>query len=207
MPSRSLIAEVIDRYRWFSMFGLERDRLSQVNMTVPGSPASTHIEVIPAAQDQEPILANLLELYTHDFSEFHDVELGVDGRFGYRYLSLYWIESDRYPFLVKMNGKLAGFVLIKRGSEVSDDATIWDMTEFFIIRKYRRYGIGTHAAHEVWRRFPGRWEIRVLEQNHSGHKFWERAIATFLGRTSHSALIAKGSKRWQVFAFESMPAL
>jgi hypothetical protein len=31
------------------------------------------IEVIAAASNQEPILANLLELYVHDFSEFHDV--------------------------------------------------------------------------------------------------------------------------------------
>lgn len=174
-------------------------------MTISEAPPSTHIEVIPAAQDQEPILANLLELYAHDLSELHNIELGVDGRYGYRYLPLYWIEPDRYPFLVKMNGKLAGFVLIKRGSEISDNAMIWDMTEFFIVRRYRRYGIGTHAAHEVWRQFPGLWEIRVMERNHSGHTFWERAIASFLRKTIHSALIEKGSKRWQVFAFESMP--
>jgi len=30
-----------------------------------------NIEVIPASKDQELILANLLELYAHDFSEFH----------------------------------------------------------------------------------------------------------------------------------------
>jgi hypothetical protein len=30
---------------------------------------SAYIEVIPARPEQEPILANLLELYAHDFSE------------------------------------------------------------------------------------------------------------------------------------------
>jgi hypothetical protein len=41
------------------------------------------IELVPAERNHEPILANLLELYIHDFSEFHDSEIGADGRFGY----------------------------------------------------------------------------------------------------------------------------
>lgn len=53
------------------------------------------IEVVPAAPQQQPILANLFELYAHDFSEFHDVELGEEGRFGYRDPPLYLREPDR----------------------------------------------------------------------------------------------------------------
>jgi hypothetical protein len=44
--------------------------------------------------EQELILANLLELYAHDFSEFHELELGSDGRFGYGGLPLYWSEPE-----------------------------------------------------------------------------------------------------------------
>jgi hypothetical protein len=40
------------------------------------------IEVLPATTEQEPVLANLLEMYAHDFSEFSDLKIGVDGRFG-----------------------------------------------------------------------------------------------------------------------------
>jgi len=47
---------------------------------------TARIEVIAAGPDQEPILANLLELYIHDFSEFLDIQLGPDGRFGYPHL-------------------------------------------------------------------------------------------------------------------------
>lgn len=52
------------------------------------------IAVIPARPEHESILANLLELYAHDFSEFHDLEVGADGRFGYSSLPLYWIEAS-----------------------------------------------------------------------------------------------------------------
>ena len=122
---------------------------------LPEQPLLT-IEVVAAAPEQEPILANLLEMYAHDFSEFAAVELGADGRFGYPRLPLYWTEPDRHPLLVRVDGKWAGFVLVKRGSEVSGDANVWDVAEFFIARRYRRRGIGMNVAHEVWCRFPGR---------------------------------------------------
>jgi predicted acetyltransferase len=114
------------------------------------------VEVIPAPPEQEPVLANMIELYAHDFSEFVDLKLGADGRFGYERLPLYWKEPGRHPFLIKAGGRLAGFVFVRRGSEISDDADVWDVAEFFILRGFRRLGVGTRAAHEVWRKFLGR---------------------------------------------------
>ncbi len=57
-------------------------------MTLHGEATFPRVEVIPAAQAQERILANLLELYAHDFSEFRNLEIGEDGRFGYCSLPL-----------------------------------------------------------------------------------------------------------------------
>ena len=166
-----------------------------------------HIELVPAALDQEPVFANLLELYAHDFSEFHNVELGADGRFGYKHLSLYWSEPDRRPFLIKADGKLAGLVLVKRKSGASENAAIWDLGEFFIVRAYRRQGIGTEVAHELWKRFPGRWEVRVMESNRTALNFWQRAIATYSGEAIQPARIQKENECWYVFEFESRQTL
>ncbi len=162
--------------------------------------------VTPAASEDEPVLANLLELYIHDFSEFLHLDVGADGRFGYPHLSLYWRESSRHPFLVRMDGKLAGFVFVKKGSEVSENTGIWDIAEFFIVRKYRRQGMGTHVAHEIWRRFPGKWEIRVREENHSAYYFWKRAIEAFVGQEIPSLRAQKGEKYWHIFSFQSLSA-
>ena len=172
-------------------------------MTKHAAKLYAHIEVIPATPEQEPILANLLELYAHDFSEFHDLELGADGRFGYKPLSLYWSEPDRHPFLVRIDGELAGLVFLKRGSEVSGDATVWDMAEFFVIRGCRRRGIGTQVAHEVWRRFPGPWEVRVMQSNMPACGFWAHAIQTFTGEAIRPVPFEKDSERWKLFSFES----
>ena len=161
------------------------------------------VEVVPATLDQQPVLANLLQLYAHDFSEFHEVEVGPDGGFEYPKLPLYWLEPDRHPFLVKSEGKLAGFALVKRGSELTRDQTTWDMAEFFVLRAYRRRGIGAAIAHEIWRRFPGKWEVRVMEANRSALQFWERAISQFTGRPSQASSFQKDGKLWRVFSFEA----
>jgi predicted acetyltransferase len=162
-----------------------------------------NIELTPAGPDQEPVIANLLELYAHDFSEFQEIELGADGRFGYKHLPLYWREPTRRPFVVKVDSKLAGLVLVKRGSEFSGNEAVWDMTEFFVVRRYRRRGIGTHVAHALWRQVPGLWEVRVMESNHSARRFWAHAISAFTGETIFPGRVEIGGKPWRVFAFES----
>lgn len=164
---------------------------------------SAHLEVIPAGKEQEPILANLLELYAHDFSEFHPLELGCDGRFGYRDLPLYWNEPCRHPFLVSVDGKLAGLILVKRGSEVSGDETVWDVAEFFVLRGYRRRGIGTKVAHEVWRQLPGLWEVRVMESNPAARDFWAHAVSTLTGQAIQPVRVEKNGGWWTLFSFES----
>lgn len=50
-----------------------------------------------------------------------------------------------------MNKKLAGFVLIQKGSPIDNmDTEIWDVVEFFIMRKYRRRGVGEFVAKNLW---------------------------------------------------------
>ena len=118
----------------------------------------------------------------------------------YTHLDVYK-RQDRYPFLVKVDGKLAGLVLVKRGSEVSGNRAVWDMAEFFVLRGCRRRGIGTQVAHEVWKQFPGPWEVRVMKSNVSAHDFWTRAISAFTGEAIHPVYAEKGG--WKIYTFES----
>ena len=161
------------------------------------------VVVNPAAPHEQLIVANLLELYAHDFSEFHDVELGKDGRFGYPDLSLYWSEPDRHPFLLRIDDRLAGLVLVKNDSQIFGDETVWDMAEFFIVRGYRRRGIGIQTAHEIWRRFPGPWQIRVMQTNDSARQFWMHVIEAFAGDGFQSSSFVNGGTTWHLFSFTS----
>jgi predicted acetyltransferase len=158
---------------------------------------SAQIEVIPATAEQMPIVANLIQLYAHDFSEFHHLELDADGRFGYDPLPLYWSEPRRHPFLVRVDGNLAGFVLVK------SNGAVWDMAEFFVVRGYRRRGIGTALALDIWKRFPGPWEVRVMQSNHSALHFWNRAISEFTGAPLQPVRFEKAGESWRLFSFDS----
>jgi predicted acetyltransferase len=91
------------------------------------------------------------------------------GVFGYQYLDHYWTEPDRHPFFIRADGYLAGFALVRAGSP-------HDMAEFFVMRKYRRGGIGISAARMVFERFPGEWQVRQLAANAGGTAFWRTAI-------------------------------
>ncbi|MEZ0370011.1 MAG: GNAT family N-acetyltransferase [Candidatus Sericytochromatia bacterium] len=161
------------------------------------------IDVLPATPDQQPILANLLELYSHDFSEFVEVKLGADGRFGYQRLPLYWREAHRHPFLIRADGELAGLVLVQQGSQITGAPEIWDVAEFFILRSYRRHGVGRQAAHAVWHRFTGDWEVRVTARNTGARDFWQRAISAFTGQPAEAVLKQSASKSQYLFSFSS----
>ena len=161
------------------------------------------VELIPATRADEAVLANLLELYAHDFSEFSDIEIGDDGRFGYPRLRLYWEEEGRRAFLIKSEGRLAGFAFVVEGPGLSGDARVWDVAEFFVLRGHRGRGVGREAAHALWNMMRGRWEVRVMETNRVAAEFWARAVASFKGAEVRPALVESDGARWLLFSFES----
>jgi predicted acetyltransferase len=137
------------------------------------------IELVSATPADQQRLENLLELYLHDFSEILEFSPDENGRFGYPSLALYWSEPERFPFLIRAEGRLAGFALVARGSQVSGDPTVFDVAEFFVVRGLRRHGVGFAAALHLFAGFPGTWEVRVMERNAGAQLFWERAVASF----------------------------
>jgi predicted acetyltransferase len=171
-------------------------------MTFQDDRAAGNLEVIPAFARDQRVIANLLELYIHEFTDFLQIPIGEDGRFGYQNLPLYWSEPTRHPFLVRIEGNLAGLVLIKQGSEITRDPHVWDMAEFFVLRGFRRRGIGTQIALTVWGDFPGRWEVRAMQKNISACKFWRHSISVFADDTA-SSLFQRNGEPWEIFSFES----
>jgi predicted acetyltransferase len=165
-----------------------------------------HIQVLAAQASDAPRMANLLELYLHDFSEFVPSDIGEDGRFGYPYLAAYWQERERFPFLIRVDAALAGFALVRQRSLLSGAPDVMDIAEFFVLRGWRRRGIGRTAAHTLFRGFPGRWEVRVLEANVGALPFWEQTVAAYTQHHFQRMSWVHEGICWQVFRFESTAA-
>jgi predicted acetyltransferase len=164
---------------------------------------SSRVELIEAGPEHQRGLENLLELYIHDFSEFVSVDVREDGRFGYPDLSLYWREPRRKPFLARIEGKLAGFALVTRRLCLSEDSEVWDMADFFVLRRYRHRGVGAELAEKIWRLCPGKWQIRVRSNNLPAIKFWESAIAKFTESSATFENFEIEKIVWKVFSFQS----
>lgn len=164
---------------------------------------SSRIELTQAGPEHQRILENLLGLYIHDFSEFVPIDVGEDGRFGYPDLPLYWCEPSRMPFLARIEGKLVGFALVTRGPGLRADGEVWDVSEFFVLRRYRDRGVGAEMAEEIWRLFPGRWQIRVRSHNLAGLKFWKSTIGKFTRSPVSAQRFEVKEVVWNLFSFQS----
>ena len=134
-----------------------------------------------AEPSQRATLANLVQLYIHDFSEFLSAQrklaVGEDGRFAdLLRLDEYWREADRSVWFIRAGGQLAGFALLNKNSH-SGRPLDFNMGEFFVMRTFRRDGVGARAAVDLIRMHPGQWEIAVSARNPPALAFWPRVIA------------------------------
>ena len=137
------------------------------------------IQITRASTEQEQVIAQLYELYTYEMTDLADFDINDNGYYGYPDLPSYWKDPNKYPYLVLVNKKLAGFVLIQKGSPIDDDPNIWDIAEFFIMRKFRKQGIGGLVAQDLFGKFKGRWQIRVWNNNEVAYAFWNNIITRF----------------------------
>ncbi|MEJ8307342.1 GNAT family N-acetyltransferase [Saccharibacillus sacchari] len=144
-------------------------------------------------------LRQLLELYKYDFTAYDPEDVNESGLYEYRDLDSYWNVPGHYPFLLRADGKLAGFALIRRFE--ADSGSGHEMVEFFVLKKYRGYGLGRAAAQRLFAAFPGAWKLSVMENNAPALAFWQRAIFSCPAASDH---IERREEDWEgpVLQFE-----
>lgn len=136
------------------------------------------IDIIPVTYAEKEILRNLLEKYQYEFSQYDERDVDDLGLFGYGYLDHYWVEDNRFPFFIKVQGKLAGFALVNDYPEVMQN-TQYTMSEFFILYKYRHMGIGRYAASYLFNKFKGRWQLKRHPENAASVAFWDNVVSDY----------------------------
>lgn len=138
------------------------------------------VSVVIGRSSDKVIFRNLMQLYLYDFSEYTREDPDDHGIFEYNYLDHYWAssaqEEGRVPFLITVNNRIAGFALKAKWSCLGRSDTDNWMAEFFVMRKWRRQGIGRYVAFELFRRFPGVWEVAQLRSNTPAQEFWRSVI-------------------------------
>jgi predicted acetyltransferase len=174
-------------------YPLRRGKVSSMELTVIDCVTLTQVPV-----SQSRVIANLMQLYKYDFSELAQIgspygEVGSDGKFVYEGLDSYWREDGRVPLTVQAHDRLVGFILVNRWSALSRKLD-HSVAEFFVLRKYRRIGVGSRAARVLFERWPGRWEVAVASYNKPALLFWRKAIPASVDGTVEE--YAADGERW-----------
>jgi predicted acetyltransferase len=136
---------------------------------------SMSLKLIRASGEHEAVIKNLMQFYIYDFSEFVACEVEEDGLFeAYPHLKEYWKENNRFPYVIKKDEKYAGFVLVRFIE--SEKRDYFSVAEFFILKKYRRAGIGKSVAAQIFNLHKGQWEVYQKESNKPAQLFWNKVI-------------------------------
>jgi predicted acetyltransferase len=166
-----------------------------------------NVRVDVAGPEEQARLAALFELYVYEFSAMLGIDVEDDGRFRVPPMDAYWADPRRHPFLIrvqdKLGDKLAGFALVHEQSRLTGDFGVCDVAEFFVMRKYRRHGVGERAAHWLFDRFRAPWEVREKAANEAATAFWRHAIGRYTGGAFEELVLDDERWRGPVQRFDS----
>ncbi len=142
------------------------------------NPMQNKIKLILASLADYPIIQNMGRFYVYDMSQYMGGEEGwaipENGLYECIDFKKYWEDDNTFPFLVHVDGELAGFVIVdKKGSNSKID---FNIAQFFILRKFKNRGIGRQVAKMCFDKFQGNWEVMVMPKNIGAYKFWKRVI-------------------------------
>lgn len=139
------------------------------------------MELVPAGPADQPVLLQLAEYYAYDFSDLLDLDVDDSGRFGSGRLGRHFADPVCHPFLIRVDGKLAGFAIHEGRSRLTGAARVNDVAEFFVMKKHRKRAVGARAAVALFDRFAGRWEVRQVPANVGATAFWRKVIGRHTG--------------------------
>lgn len=160
------------------------------------------IRIRPARPVDRLVLHRMLELYQYELSEIWDQDLDALGEYGYA-LDRYFGTPGCHAFVARSSGRLAGFALVDGAVKVGKSGQ-W-MDQFFILKKYRRAGLGAALARHAFDAVPGAWEVGQMPANHAAQAFWRRVIGEYTAGAYTEHTVIRGAWRGMVQCFVTGP--
>lgn len=93
-----------------------------------------------------------------------------------------WFADDSsHPLVILKNDQRVGFALVSRPPRHLRDQVDFRMADFYVMPKSRRLGVGRDAAHLIFNRFAGTWEIVEFIYNKPAVAFWRAIVSEYTG--------------------------
>lgn len=138
-----------------------------------------NIKLIKIEAKDKSILQNLFQLYMHDITASLPMDVNEHGLYEYNYIDYYFIEENRYAYLIYIENKIAGFALIDDEFMVLNEQTdkpCYDFSEMFILNAYKRKGYGETIVKQIFEMHKGNWEIRPVPRSEGAKRFWLKVV-------------------------------
>ena len=155
-------------------------------------------ELLEVKNEEKNVIFNLMQLYTYELSFFEDETTNFTlldtGLYAMnKYVNLYWKEESRHPYILRCDGNLAGFVLVRYNEQ-----KMYEIAEFFVLNKYRRNGAGKFMADKIFEIYKGKWEIRTLIKNKRAQDFW-RSIIKNISNDNFEEKVVRDNSRYAFY--------
>lgn len=134
------------------------------------------LELVETRPEHVELIRNLYQFYAYESSDWEQEDVEVDGRFYIHdeHLARYWQEPQWSAQLILVDGFIAGFLLIERSELPGIDAL--ELADLFVLKKYRRLGIGSALATQVLTSGEGDWLVRFYRQDEVAAAFWRTVL-------------------------------
>lgn len=137
-------------------------------------------------------VAQLLELYQYELSDIWHQDLDARARYGYD-LSRHKRAEHWFAHVALEGSQYAGFALVSPAALTRTEGS-W-MEQFFVLKRYRRRGVGLELAKHVFASHPGPWEVGQMRDNLAAQVFWRHVVATVTGGQFNEREVTEGG--WQ----------
>ena len=139
------------------------------------------LEITLVRPEERETLRNLMEKYLCEFSQWELMDVDEQGLYGYEWLDDFLTQKNRWPYFLRVDGKLAGLALVNDFPEVPEEKTDFCISEFFILPRYRRRGVGKEAVFRILDMHHGKWQLKRHHHNIPSVHFWNRVISEYTG--------------------------
>jgi predicted acetyltransferase len=138
-----------------------------------------NISVELVKKEEKETLRNLLEKWDYEFSQYDDRDVNNLGLYSYDYFENCWTEENRFPFFIKVDNKLAGFIIIYKGRQIKNINSDYSIDDFFVMYKYRKQGIGKYVVKYILNKYKGKWQFKYHPKNEISKIFWNKIIGEY----------------------------
>ena len=123
------------------------------------------------------ILKNLFQLYIHDISKELSWDCDDDGLFEAYSLSGWLSNKENFGYLVYVEDKLAGFVMVDKEFKVlKNEEGNYNLSEVFILNNYKGKSLASNVVKQVFDMYKGNWECRPVPKSISALTFWGKVF-------------------------------